>query len=510
MITPGSADTVPAEGAAAAPVVATTAGLVRGFWRGRPGGPDASAAFLGIPFAAAPVGALRFAAPQDPDPWTGVRDATTYGPTPQRGDKGETLIPEPSIPGDATLNVNVFTPAVPGPDATGPDLPVLVWIHGGGYVDGSPASPWYDGGTFNRDGVVFVALSYRLGFDGFGLVDGAPANRGVLDWIAGLEWVRRNIAAFGGDPSRVTIAGQSAGGGGVLTLLGLERAQHLFHSVLAASPALADVDADTARGRTSRLAEMLGCAPTADGFRTIPERQVMRAQPKAALRGATGLRAVLDPLVSGLPWGPVVDGDVVPRPTVEALRAGIGSGKALLLGATDDEYTPVLDHAPRALRFVPAALALRLLCRDRVVRRAYLAANLPQRRRGTAALLGRFVSDRVFRSLVVQAAEARGAAPTWTYRFAWVSPAKGWSSHCVDVPFWFDVLAEPHVPALTGPTPPQRLATEMHAVAAAFVRDGDPGWPAWRTDPGISRVFGGGPAEEVLSTTAFDGALPLV
>ena len=111
------------------------------------------------------------------------------------------------MPGDATLNVNVFPP---DPGAAG--LPVLVRIHGGGFYAGSPASPWDDGRNFNRDGVVTVTLSYRLGFDGFGWIDGAPANRGVRDWIAALEWVQQNIAAFGGDPSRVTIAGQSPAG----------------------------------------------------------------------------------------------------------------------------------------------------------------------------------------------------------------------------------------------------------------------------------------------------------
>ena len=111
------------------------------------------------------------------EPWTGIRDATRHGPNPQRAALAEvTLIPEPSVPGEATLNVDVYTPS-PGPDAA---LPVFVWIHGGGFVAGAPASPWYDGRTFNRDGVVTVCVSYRLGLDGFGWIDGAPSNRGVL------------------------------------------------------------------------------------------------------------------------------------------------------------------------------------------------------------------------------------------------------------------------------------------------------------------------------------------
>src|SRR5690606_9221547 len=129
-------------------------GRVRGRRRGIPRSDVRSAAFLGIPFAQPPVGALRFAAPEPVQPWEGVRDATAYGPTPQRWvDPAGTLIPEPAIPGAATLNVSVFTPR---PDAAA-KLPVMVWIHGGGYVSGSPASPWYDGRAFNRDGVVTVS-----------------------------------------------------------------------------------------------------------------------------------------------------------------------------------------------------------------------------------------------------------------------------------------------------------------------------------------------------------------
>src|SRR6185437_13660526 len=144
-----------------------------------------SAAFLGIPFAEPPVGELRFAAPEPHRPWEGVRDAGEPGATPQRKALAEiTLIPEPSYPGESTLNVDVFTPRPGDPEAK---LPVLVYIHGGGYVAGSPASPWYDGAAFNRDGIVTVSVSYRLGFDGFGWIEDAPANRGILDWILALE-----------------------------------------------------------------------------------------------------------------------------------------------------------------------------------------------------------------------------------------------------------------------------------------------------------------------------------
>lgn len=466
----------------------TASGRVRGVWRGEPGA-GGSAAFLGIPFAKPPVGALRFAAPVPVDPWDGVRDALEYGATAQRGDTGITLIPEPSVPGESTLNVNVFTPS---PGVEGAALPVLVWTHGGGYVSGSPASPWYDGRSFNRDGVVTVTISYRLGFDGFGRIDGAPSNRGVRDWLAALQWVQDNIAGFGGDPARVTIAGQSAGGGAVLRLLAMPAAQHLFHSAWALSAALADVSPERAAAAADRLARLAGVAPTRDGFAAVPEATLAELQSQASRPDSrdrlAGVRVMLN---DGLSWGPAVDGDLVPQRTVDALRAGVGADKPLVLGSTDDEFTMVLDSAARALRIVPPGLALARLGVPRPRRRAYLADNAEQRRKGTAATLGRYVTDSVFRSTVVRVADARGVAPTWVYRFSWPSPTKRWALHCLDVPFWFDCLDETGVSVIAGEAPPRRIAAALHGAAVALVRGDDPGWRAWSSEPGTTRVFGG-------------------
>ena len=500
------------------PVVATETGRVRGLWRQATDGAPASAAFLGIPFAQAPVGDLRFAAPVPPERWEGVRDAVAYAPTAQRGDKGITLIPEPSIPGEATLNVNVFTPAPGDADAA---LPVLVWIHGGGFIAGSPASPWYDGRAFNRDGVVTVSISYRLGFDGFGHIDGAPSNRGVRDWLAALEWVQRNVAAFGGDPSRVTIAGQSAGGGAVLTLLGMPQAQHLFHAAWALSPALADVTTERARTFSAKLANLAGVAPTRAGFASVDEGALEALQDKAAASGSkdplAGVRALL---AEGLPWGPTIDGDLLPRRTLDALRAGVGADKPLVVGSTDDEFTMTTDSARHTLRLVPVGLALGRLLPDRAARRAYLDANTAQRRKGTAAVLGRFVTDAVFRSGVVRVADARGAAPgaapTWVYRFSWASPTMRWAVHCIDVPFWFDCLRseggglETGVQAIAGDTPPQRLADAVHGAAVELIREGTPGWTPWSTAPGLTRVFGGAASAPDLDPDGYASARSLV
>ncbi len=464
--------------------VQTAAGRVRGRWRPTTGGTGAprSAAFLGIPFAEEPIGDLRFQAPVPKAPWGGVLDALEFAATAQRGDPGVTLIPEPSVEGDSTLNVNVFTP-----DPTTSGLPVLVWIHGGGYFAGSPASPWYDGRNFNRDGVVTVSISYRLGFDGFGWIADAPSNRGVRDWLLALEWVQQNIAAFGGDPSRVTIAGQSAGGGAVLTLLGMEKAQHLFHGVYAISGALGDVSATRSETFGRALAASGGVAPTVAGLSTLSEDRVLALQKKATQLGPSSLTTMID---EGLPLGPTIDGDLLPRPTRESLRAGVGADKPLVMGATDDEFTMAFTGtAAKALRWVPQSVLLNRFGVPKSIRAEYLAANGDVARLGKARLAGRVLTDRMFRTAVPRIAADRGDAPTWLYRFSWPSGHFGFAEHCVDVPFFFDCLDGPAMEPLAGPNPPQELADDVHGAAVAFIATGDPGWTRHDGDAGVVRVY---------------------
>lgn len=488
--------------------VATDAGRVRGTV-----GTGGVRVFRGIPYAAPPVDALRFAAPAPAQPWTGVRDASAYGPTPQRGDQGDTLIPEPSIPGDDTLSVNVFAPPAGErtDEPTGDRHPVLVYIHGGGFVQGSPASPWYDGGGFARAGIVAVTLSYRLGFDGFGLIPGAPTNRGVRDWIAALEWVQRNIAAFGGDPGEVTIAGQSAGGSAVLTLLGMPEAQHLFRRVLSISPALTNVPPASAAQLTERLAGLAGVPATRDGFAAVPEERLLALQPQVTApprRGA--LAAARRRIAEGAPWGPIVDDDLIPQATLAALASGVGADKPLVIGTTDDEFAFLLAGLERRLRPVPAGLALGLLGVPVASRRSYLRANRGVARLGTGALLGRYVTDRVFRAYVPRVADARGPAPTWTYRFTWPSPTRTFSIHCLDVPFWWDRLDADGVAKLAGATPPQELADVMHGAAVRFARTGDPGWYPWSERPGATRMFGSAASAPAVDPDGYASVRPLL
>jgi para-nitrobenzyl esterase len=480
--------------------VDTAAGRVRGAWRGEPGAPAASAAFLGIPFAEAPVGELRFAAPVPKAPWNGVLDALEFGATAQRGDPGVTLIPEPSVPGESTLNVNVFTPRPggnePGGAASGDALPVLVWIHGGGFFAGSPASLWYDGGRFNRDGVVTVTISYRLGFDGFGWIADAPSNRGVRDWLLALEWVQQNIAAFGGDPSRVTIAGQSAGGGAVLTLLGMERAQHLFQRVYAISGALADVTPERGERFGRELAAAAGVEPTVAGFSSLGEDRILELQKKATELGPDSLETMIE---DGLALGPSIDGELLLRSTRESLAAGVGADKPLVIGATDDEFSMVFAEAAKKLRWIPKSLMLKKLGMQKQQLRPYLAANAEVARKGTARIAGRFLTDRMFRTALVRLVALRGDAPTWVYRFSWPSGVFDFAEHCLDVPFFFDCLDSIAIEPLAGPNPPQALADEVHGGAVAFITTGDPGWPRYTDAARETRVY------DTPSTVVSDG-----
>ncbi len=310
-----------------APEVRVAGGRLRGRMDG------GVAAFLGIPYAAPPFEARRMRPPEPPAPWEGVRDATGYGPTCPKDDDGPEsaeLFPEVTIPGEDCLNLNVWTP---GPGRSG--LPVLVWIHGGMFVKGSGALPAHRGVSFARDGVVCVTINYRLGAEGFLHLGDGTANLGLLDQIAALEWVRDNIAAFGGDPGRVTVAGQSAGAMSVVTLMAMPRAAGLFHGAIAQSGAAAQtLTAETAAGVAARLAGSLGIAPTGDAFRAVPVGRLTRAASELVRQ----VQSASDPSQwESLPFAPVIDGDTLPGHPLDALRAGAGAGVPLLAGWNRDD-----------------------------------------------------------------------------------------------------------------------------------------------------------------------------
>lgn len=476
------------------PVVGTSAGRVQGFVE------DGAFAFLGVPFAAPPFGEHRLRAPAPPVPWDGVRDALAYGPTSQQSDD-EIVggIPEPSIPGEDILTVNVWTP-----DLAGAGLPVLVWIHGGGFYAGSPASPWYRGSRFARDGVVVVTVGYRLGAEGFLAIEGAPPNRAILDWLAALDWVQQNVGAFGGDPGNVTVAGQSAGAAAATTLLSIPRARGLFRRIISMSGVAMAVTADQAQETAEHLVEPLGVAPTREALAALPfsalhgaQRTLQTADDAAASKSGGALAAEMGR------FAPMIDGDVVVEKPIKAIARGEAVGHDVLVGATRDEAN--FGVRRRSHKLDEAGLL------GALTRLGFPAERYRQFHHNLrpAEVLGRAVTDRMFRSRVQSLAEARAGHPgegrTFTYEFRWhPSPADLRANigavHCIDIPYVFDNLDATDVAGLAGPNPPQALADLMHAAWVGFVTGGDPGWPAHELAQRQTMLFDveSGPAEDPL------------
>jgi para-nitrobenzyl esterase len=478
-------------------IAATRYGQVRGQIR------DGVARFLGIPYAAAPTGTRRLAAPEPPEPWTGVRDAIAYGPTPPKPAYPapfDAILPEPDVPGDDWLNLNIWAPE----DLSGA-RPVIVWIYGGAFANGNCAIPVYDGHAFARDGVVFVAFNYRLGAEGFALLPDAPANRGLLDQIAALEWIRDNISAFGGNPANVTIAGESAGAMSAITLLTMPAAAGLFSKVIAQSGSVqAAAEPGDAALVTAELGLALGNELTENdvsaagiaelGTDTLIKAQVavrdaLAADPDPARFGAT--------IVAGsMAFVPVIDGEVLPVHPLAAITSGAGAQVPLLIGTNADEFRFFL-MPPGTIDTISADL-LGFLA-GAIGATSEVIARYQGNRPGASAgdVFAAMLTDKFFRLPALAVADARsgGQAPTYCYEFRWGVPPIG-AGHAMEIPFVFDNLASPDSRPLIGPDPPADLAADMHAAWIAFARDGDPGWPAFDASRPV-RVFdaGGGSVE---------------
>jgi para-nitrobenzyl esterase len=437
------------------------------------------AAFLGIPYAAPPFGARRMRPPEPPGQWEGERPATDYGPTCPKGHYApqDALFPEVVIPGEECLNLNVWTP-----DPGGSGLPVLVWIHGGMFRKGSGSEASYRGTSFARDGVVCVTINYRLAAEGFLYLDDSTANLGLLDQVAALEWVRSHIAAFGGDPGKVTVAGQSAGAMSIVTLMAMPRARGLFHQAVAQSGAAAATLTTEAAARVaSMLAQSLGVSPTREALSEVPAERLGRAA--SAIAGQIETPSA-PARWGGLAFAPVVDGDTLPDHPLDALRRGAASGVRLLAGWNRDDVriglvpTGMIDMVDEpALTAVVSALG----APDGTVE-LYRAAR-PGASSGD--LLAAVATDCFMRVPAIRVAEARleaGEADTWMYRFDHESPSfagRLGAAHAVELPYVFDLLGDESSHALIGDAPPQAVADTAHGAWVRFVTDGDPGWPRY-------------------------------
>jgi para-nitrobenzyl esterase len=459
------------------PVIRTRHGSVRGSVA------DGVTRFLGIPYAAPPFGDNHLRPPQPVEAWSGVRDATTYGAKPPQlpyPPPWDVLIPERGPDGEDCLNLNIWTP-----ETRSHALPVMVWIPGGMFEAGSGAS--YDGSRFARDGIVCVTINYRVSAEGFLHLGKGNTNRGLLDQIAALQWVRDNISAFGGDPGNVTVFGQSAGAMSIGTLLSMPSAKGLFWRAIAQSGGAHQViSVGAAEKVTRQLARKLGVPASRDAIAAIAPGRLVQAH--AELKAE--LSAHPDPerwdretAISMLLWQPVLDGSVIPSRPIDCIAAGAGADIDLMTGSTTEEWNFMLvpggaiDHiTPEVLSGAIVAYGLPVEATLAVYRAAHPGANAGE-------LLSAIQSDWYSRIPALQLADAhaKSTAATYMYEFAWRSPQYGGrlgAFHGADVAFVFDQLGPDSEP-LEGPNPPQQLADRVHRAWVAFATTGNPGWPRY-------------------------------
>ncbi len=464
-------------------IVETRYGKVQGYQQG------AISVWKGIPFAQPPTGKLRFRAPQPPEPWTDLRQTTTFSPmAPQVPAMGASMVgalgaeraADQRPMSEDCLYLNIWSPG-----ADQEKRPVMVYIHGGAFTLGSASDPWYDGTSFAANhNLVVVSLNYLLGILGFvslqdlvGAEAGYTANCALLDQIAALEWVHENITAFGGDPDQVTVMGESAGAMSIGALLGMPAAHGLFRRAILQSGAAGDLPtrpqaAQVARALLARLGlETSQLAALAE----VPVEALLKIQPELG-REFGGVRA----------YSPVIDGETLPQHPLAMIAQGSAAQVAILAGTNRDEWRlfAMLSGGPQ----VDAELLTQLFGeKAEQVLAAYTQARADQSEELAWVDL---MSDLVFRVPAIRLAEGqvRQGAPVWMYRFDWESPAFGGvlgAAHAMDIPFVWNTLDAPLSRMFTGDSPDrQELADLMHAAWASFIRSGTPAaalLPAWPT-----------------------------
>jgi para-nitrobenzyl esterase len=467
----------------------TTISIASGELRGRTA-PGCSA-FLGIPFAAAPVGPRRWSPPAPPETWDGVRDATAYGPAAWQPTGGplDGLVPGmgSTDQADDCLNLNVWTP-----DSTG-TRPVLVWIHGGAFSLGAGSLAVYDGSRIAAaTDTVVVTINYRVGALGFLVIDdpSTTANVGLLDQVAALEWVRDNIGAFGGDPTNVTVFGESAGGGSVLSLLSMPSARGTFARAIVQSGA---TDLLLDRDRALLVTEAFARCAGLDGvdvtaMRELPAETIIAAQAQAA--------GELFATVGTMPFHPCVDGTVLPRTWLEAAASGFNP-VPVVIGTTRDEMSLFASFDAAAATLDAAGLRHRLAHTGGDVDRlldAYAATGTTD----PPEVWGRINTDMAMWLPALRIAEARAVhGPTWMYRFDWPAAAPGMGApHGIDIPFAFtNIDVGGWDGFVADPTDAMGLATTIQRAWAAFARDGAPDldgaeWPAYDTEVRATAILG--------------------
>jgi len=476
------------------PVAKTQQGIVRGSVS------NDIFSFKGIPYAAPPFGPNRLKPPQPVQSWAGERKALNYGYTvpqqPRLPILQKIFIMDHFMPGEDCLNLNVWTP-----ELGQAHLPVLVWIHGGAFTTGSGSEIGYDGTNFARDGVVCVTINYRLGIEGFLYLKGGPANRGLLDQIAALEWVQENIAAFGGDPHNITVCGESAGAMSITTLMAMPRAKGLFQKAIVQSGAgHHTISAETALWIGKLLAEKLGIEASYESLKSVPIDQFIQVQQDVPAESS----AKPDPSILGeillnrMIYEPVIDGNQLRARPIDIIASGKGADVEVLVGSNTDEYR---------LFLVPAG-TIGFITED-------ILANGPWRTNlwgmGADEILSAFhearpeaapdellcaiMTDQMFHIPAIRLAEAyagNNSRTAYLYEFAWRSPAfdgKIGACHLMEIPFVFDNLHIGDMEVLLGSDPPQEIADFMHTAWVAFAKTGNPGWSHYDLEKRSTMLF---------------------
>jgi para-nitrobenzyl esterase len=484
-------------------IIKTTNGPVRG------GTKEGVHYFLGIPYAAAPEGAKRFKAPEAPAKWSSELDATSFGDVclqaQMPGIFGDIGTPS-NAPGPNSLNLNVWTPE-PGDTK----LPVLMWIHGGAFYAGSGIDEVYDGTAFARDGVVCVTINYRLGAQGFAHLAeqfsefSDSGNCGILDQIAALEWIRDNIAAFGGDPSNVTIAGESAGGMSVGTLLATPKAKGLFRRAIPQSGAAHNgVSAATGSLIASHLLAEVNVRPgDIDALLKVSPENLLAAQ----VRLNDELAATRNPLkfgeaaASAMLLQPTYGTDVLPMKPIDAISAGSAKDVDIMVGSNSDETLIFMVDLKDIFNEELVGATLDAVM-GAVGRSGEEALKTYSKARPTASsfdLASAFETDRMFRMPALRLAEAqlKNSKNVWVYEFCWKSQARDGNfgaCHFLEVPFAFDRIDNEQSRGIAGDAP-QSLATAVHAAWVAFIKHGNPNnshlpeWPAYTVDTRDTMCF---------------------
>lgn len=462
---------------------------------------DGIARFAGIRYAEPPVGDLRWRPTVAVAPHDSTFDATSFGPiAPQNPSLLDSIFGNETREMDEDcLSLNVWTPAFEGNRVSDASLPVMVWVHGGGFEIGAGSQTMYDGAAFATSGVVFVSINYRLGAFGFmelgGLSDEyvGSGNNGLRDQLCALEWVHSHIANFGGDPDNVTVFGQSAGAMSISLLLSTGRLRGLVRRAICQSGAASTAGAaDVAHQSTMAVAGHAGLA-TMEDFTNAPVAELLAAH------GAVSAARMADPeatlsetaeIAGFLLFRPVTDGDFLPVDPVAAVADGSAMGIELIVGYTLDEWTlfGLMDPSGSSEEALRDRLHLLHAQADKVFD-TYTREHpeAPVRDLATAMM-----TDLVFRCPAHDLADAQVAnGPVHMYRFSWATPAMGGilkATHGVELPFLFQQLDSPGGVMFLGEDAPQDLADLLHDAWVQFARDGSlpalggTAWPQYHPD----------------------------